>query len=346
MNATQNRNLFNRISVSIITGFLGCGKTTLLNHLVRHPGMDSVALIINEFGEIGLDNLLVETSIENTLLLENGCICCSVRGDLIDTVVDLLAKARNGTISKFSRILIETTGLADPGPIINTLQNQRVMAENCRLDSVVTLIDGVQGKSQAFAYPEAMKQIAQADVGLITKRDLIGDEKAAGLKAFAERINPALEVAAIENGYVAPGFLFGRDDTRSIAELSIGTADSLHRGHQHGHDTAVEHRHGNISTWSFVDEAPLDRDRLYAWLRMVYSLRASYMLRLKGLIRLDGYDCPLLLQGVGPVLSRPQFMPEWPKGKEVTRLVFIVKGLPKDKLSASFLRHVASLDCR
>jgi len=346
MNTSQNPSPPNRIAVSIITGFLGSGKTTLLNHLVRQPGMDSVALIINEFGEIGLDNLLVETSIENTLLLENGCICCSVRGDLIDTVGDLFAKAHNGTVPAFSRILIETTGLADPGPIVNTVQNERVMAERCRLDSVVTLIDGVQGKSQAHAHPEAMMQIAQADVGLITKRDLIDDEKAADLKAFAQSVNPALEVIAIENGQVEPDLLFGRDEARSIADISVGAADSVrdndHHDHHHDHGHATENRHGDISTWSFVDGAPLDRDRLNAWLRMLYSLRATHMLRLKGLVRLEGHNVPLLLQGVGPVLGQSQFLSRWPTEEEASRLVFITKGLPTEALRASFMRHVAS----
>jgi len=342
MNTAQNPSLSNRISVSIITGFLGSGKTTLLNHLVRQPDMDSVALIINEFGEVGLDNLLIETSIENTLLLENGCICCSVRGDLIDTVTDLFAKARNGTIPDFSRILIETTGLADPGPIVNTIQNERVMAERCRLDSVVTLIDGVQGISQARAHPEALMQIAQADVGLITKRDLIDDEKSVRLMAFVQRINPAMKVIAIENGIVAPDFLFSSDDTGSIADISVGAEDSLRHDHHHGHDDAVENRHGDISTWAFVDGAPLNWDRLRAWLRMVYSLRASHMLRLKGLVRLAGHERPLLLQGVGPALGQSQLLSEWPMGEEVSRLVFITKGLSKEALSASFMRHVAS----
>ncbi|MDA0241515.1 MAG: GTP-binding protein, partial [Proteobacteria bacterium] len=133
----------NRIPVSVITGFLGSGKTTLIGHLVAQPGMDKTALIINEFGEIGLDNQLVETAVENTLLLENGCICCSIRGDLIDTINDLFAKVENNQIPEFSRILIETTGLADPGPIIKSIQNEIALVRRCRLNNVVTMVDGV-----------------------------------------------------------------------------------------------------------------------------------------------------------------------------------------------------------
>ena len=215
MNFLNSTDHANRIPISIITGFLGSGKTTLLNQLTRQLGMNSIALIINEFGEIGIDNLLVETAIENTLLLENGCICCSVRGDLIDTVNDLFAKVRNGVIPGFSRIVIETTGLAEPGSIVNTLTNERVMASRCRLDNVVSLIDGVQGKIQAQRYPEAMKQIAQADIGLITKRDLISAADVADLETFVTEINPALRLLEIERGQVSPDMLFDHSNKYS-----------------------------------------------------------------------------------------------------------------------------------
>lgn len=329
----------NRQPVSIITGFLGSGKTTLLNHLVQQPSMDSVALIINEFGEIGLDNLLVESSIENTLMLENGCICCSVRGDLIDTVVDLYSKVQNGQIPAFSRILIETTGLAEPGPIINTLENERVLAERCRLDCVVTLIDGVQGEAQSRANPEAMMQIAQADIGLISKGDLIDQTQNQKIRDFALAVNPTLEIETIEFGQVPIETLFGRDQVRPLAALSPDTEH--HEDHDHGADQ-VENRHEHVSTWSFVDDGALDRTRLFDWLRMIYSLRGHAMLRLKGLVRLEGEPGPLLVQAVGPLLSPAQLLPQWPGGGEQTKLVFIVKGLPIETLRSSFERHVVS----
>ena len=148
MSERMNALLPNRLPGSVVTGFLGSGKTTLINYLVRQEGLGSTALIINEFGEIGIDNLLVETAIENTLLLENGCICCSLRGDLIDTISDLFAKVRNEQIPQFSRVLIETTGLADPGPIINSIQRDKAVIDRCFVDRVITVVDGVQGKAQ------------------------------------------------------------------------------------------------------------------------------------------------------------------------------------------------------
>ncbi len=330
-----------RIPVSIITGFLGSGKTTLLRDLISQPGMESIALIINEFGEVGLDNLLVETAIENTLLLENGCICCSVRGDLIDTINDLFAKVRTNIIPNFSRIVIETTGLAEPGPIVNTISTERVLVSRCRLDNVVTLIDGVQGKMQALTYPEAIKQIAQADIGLITKRDLISVADASGLAAFAAEVNPAIRLEEVEHGHVSPDMIFGQFDNHGDMSFApVSEEGPAHRHNDHSHEFSNEHQHGDVVTWSFVGRASLNRDRLFAWLQMLYSLRASHMLRLKGLVRLEGYTDPILLQMVGPVLGNPQLLTEWPGGEEKTRLVLIAKGLSMSDLRDSFERHV------
>lgn len=330
----------NRVPISVITGFLGSGKTTLLNHLVKQPGMESVALIINEFGEIGLDNLLVETSIENTLLLENGCICCSIRGDLVDTIGDLFAKAQNGDIPQFTRIVIETTGLADPAPIVNTIQGTSGLTNRCRLDGVVTLVDGVQGEHQARANPEAMMQIAQADLALITKSDLVSPQKGKSVSDFVTTVNPAIEAVPIAFGRIDPEILFELDRVESLSAVPHGDSHGHAEEHAHGHGHV--HQHGDIATWSFSGDAPLDHARLMSWLTMLYSLRAPAMLRLKGLVRIAGEDRPLLVQAVGPLLSPLKTLDGWPDGQARTRLVFIVKGLSVSALAASFARHVVS----
>ncbi len=338
---SQNRT--NRIPTSVITGFLGSGKTTLLNHLVQQPGMESVALIINEFGEVGLDNILVESSIENTLLLENGCICCSIRGDLVDTISDLFTKARNGQVPEFSRILVETTGLANPVPIVNTIRNDMAVADRCRLDGVITIVDGVQAENQARSNPEAVVQIAQADLALVSKADLIDDLQADRIRRFVLGINPGLEIELMANGRIDPETLFGRHGAGSARYSADDSPDSLvehdHADHDHV-DHPHENRHGDIATWSFVQEEPIDQDRLFGWLKMVYSLRATSMLRMKGLVRVAGEVQPLLVQAVGPIIDPVQKMSAWPDDDRSTRLVFIFRQLPIEALRESFKRHV------
>lgn len=318
----------NRIPVSLITGFLGAGKTTLINHLVTQPGMSDTALIINEFGEIGLDNMLVETAIENTLVLENGCICCSIRGDLIDTISDLFAKAGNNQIPGFSRILIETTGLADPGPIIKTIQNEVAVINRCKLNNVTTMVDGVQGSSQIIRHEEAVVQIAQADIALVSKTDLATPEEIEKIIADIYAINPTLIVKNIEHGQIEPDFLF--------------QATTKQASHQESHQAEHDHevRHGNVATWSFEHEGPLCEERLRDWLRMIYTLRPFAMLRLKGFVRLENAEQPILIQAVGNILSPPVWLEKWPNGKPQTQLVMIFKELSPDIVKKSFHQHV------
>jgi G3E family GTPase len=319
----------NRIPVSVITGFLGSGKTTLLNHLVSQKGMESTAVIINEFGEVGLDHVLVESAIENILLLENGCICCSVRGDLVDTICDLFAKARNAQIPNFTRILIETTGLAYPGPIVESLQCDEAVIRRCRLDCVIAMVDGVQGAAQIIQYNEAATQIAQADIVLLNKSDLCTADSLAQLSDDIVRLNPAVTVTAVEFGRIDPDRLF----------RSAGAQRPQIATHHH-HASDEEHRHGEIMTCSLLHDAPLDEARLRHWLAMIYSLKPHAMLRLKGFARLSNSTRPLFIQAVGGILSPLEWLDDWPDDKPETRLVLIFKGLSPQAVKKSFERHV------
>jgi G3E family GTPase len=321
----------NRIPVSIITGFLGAGKTTLISHLLTQPGMEKTALIINEFGEIGLDNLLVETAIENTLVLENGCICCSIRGDLIDTISDLFAKSENEQIPNFSRILIETTGLADPGPIVESINTEIAVQNRCQLERVVTLVDGVQGRAQIQQHEEAVVQIAQADIALISKTDICNPAEVENLKSEISAINPTLVINPIEQGRVDPDYLF--KDSSDHVVSAVLTHD--HHSHHNHH-----HNHGDVATWSLEHEEPIDEERLRAWLSMITTLRPYALLRLKGLIRLTTSERPLLLQAVGTQFSPPEWLEKWPGDLPRTQLVLIFKELSPDILKKSFHRHV------
>ena len=320
----------NRIPVSVITGFLGSGKTTLLNHLVGQKGMQSTVVIINEFGEVGLDHVLVESAIENVLLLENGCICCSVRGDLVDTICDLFAKARNAQIPNFTRILIETTGLAYPAPIVQSLQCDEAIIRRCRLDCVITMVDGVQGAAQIIQYEEAATQIAQADIVLLSKSDLCAADSLEQLRNDIVHLNPAVTIIDVEFGRIDPDRLF----------RSAGAQRPFAATHHHHHAPDAEHRHGEIMTCSLLHEAPLDETRLRHWLAMIYSLRPYAMLRLKGFARLSHSDKPLFIQAVGGIVSPLEWLDKWPDEKPETRLVLIFKGMSPQAVKTSFQRHV------
>jgi G3E family GTPase len=320
----------NRVPVSVITGFLGSGKTTLLNHLVSQKGMESTAVIINEFGEVGLDHVLVESAIENILLLENGCICCSVRGDLVDTICDLFAKVQNAQIPEFTRILIETTGLAYPGPIIQNLQCDEAVIGRCRLDCVVAMVDGVQGAAQITQYEEAATQIAQADIVLLSKSDRCTTDSLQQLNHDILQVNPAVTITAVEFGRIDPDRLF----------RSTGTERPFAAIHHHHGASNDKHRHGDIMTCSLLHEAPLDEARLRQWLAMIFSLRPHAMLRLKGFARLSHASKPLFIQAVGGIVSPFEWLDEWPDGKPETRLILIFKGMSPQAVKKSFQRHV------
>jgi len=322
----------NRIPVSVITGFLGSGKTTLLNHLVSQKGMQSTAVIINEFGEVGLDHVLVESAIENILLLENGCICCSIRGDLIDTICDLFAKVQNDQIPNFTRILIETTGLAYPGPIVQSLQCDEAVIRRCRLDCVIAMVDGVQGSVQLTQYEEAATQIAQADIVLLSKSDLCAAGSLEQLRHDIAQVNPAVTITAVEFGRIDPDRLF----------RSVGAERPFSAAGYHHHASNGEHRHGEIMTCSLLHEAPLDEARLRHWLAMIFSLRPHAMLRLKGFARLSNSDKPLFIQAVGGIVSPFEWLDDWPDDKPETRLVLIFKGMSPKAVKKSFQRHVLS----
>jgi len=336
----------NRVPVSVITGFLGSGKTTLLNRLVRNPGMADTALIVNEFGEIGIDHELVDSSFENTVVMDSGCICCSIRGDLIDTVSDLFANVAQGKLPAFSRIVIETTGLADPVPIIHTLGGEPVITDRCRLDSVVTMVDAQNGARQLDEHEEAERQVAVADVALVTKTDLVSKDAVQALRHRLERLNPGLPVHDVRHGEIDPDLLFDVS-AKALARIAAIAPDhdQIHRhDHDHDHDHHDDHRHdpddvnrhGNIRAYTIEAAAPLSWERLRLWLETVFSLRGADFLRLKGIVQIAGEDRPVVIQAVGNTFSPPRTLADWPGDTRASRIVLITKGLDSADLQTSF----------
>ena len=329
----------NRVPVSIVTGFLGSGKTTLLNYLVRHPGMADTALIVNEFGEIGIDHALVDQAFENTVLMDSGCICCSIRGDLIDTIADLFANAALGKIPHFSRILIETTGLADPVPIVHALAAGEEALGSCTLDLVVTTLDGVFGAAQLGEHPEVESQVAVGDAILITKADIADGDVVERLARRVEAMNPGVPVHRIAHGGVDPELLFAAGRRAGAAAPALHAHSHAHADdHQHDHGPAG-HQHGTIRSQAITAEEPLSPERLRGFLETLFSLRGEHFLRVKGIVDLRGEDRPVVIQAVGAAFSPPARLPAWRDGPRRSELVFIFRELDGAAIEQAF-RHM------
>ena len=321
-----------RPPVSIITGYLGSGKTTLLNRLLRDPALANTAVIINEFGEIALDHLLVAAPSENMVLLANGCICCAVRGDLVGTLEELARKRETGDAPPFDRVLIETTGLADPVPVLQTLITDPDVGPRYRLDGVVTLVDAVHGAGQLDAHREAVKQAALADRMLITKCDVAEDETVAALEERLAQVNPAARRYRVARGEIAPSELFG-----AMPERSEGTAVSGWLGHAAyvtpgGRQerllkgTRGPHEESVKAFASYLDQ-PVTQAGLVAWLHLLASIRGANLLRMKGLLNVEGR--PVAVHAVQTLIDEPVTLDDWPDSERRSRLVFITRDIAR-----------------
>lgn len=319
----------NSVPVTILTGFLGSGKTTVLNRLLKAPDLADTAVIVNEFGEVGVDHLLIEQAFENTVLLKNGCICCSVRGDVADTLATLFARMRDGTIPPFHRIVIETTGLADPAPVAHTLVTDGA-AYACRLDGIVTTVDAFHGPAQLVRQAEARSQVAMADRIFVTKCDMAD---AAAAEAAVRRLNATAPMRRVVQGDVAADEIFGigpqhdAGDARIMRWLAVPDAAPVSGDHH-------RHHHDEIATHLVAAEGSLRWADLRYWLDSILSTRGADILRLKGLVRIDGASRPLLLQAVHHMLYPLAWLERPPSAR--TEIVVIARGLSAAGLRASF----------
>jgi len=337
LNTGDTADLAARIPITVLTGFLGSGKTTLLNRLLREPDMHGTAVVINEFGSVGLDHDLVDHTEENMVLLANGCICCTVRGDLVEAF-ERLAQSPEALRGELRHVVVETTGLADPAPILHTLMGDPRLANRWRLAGVACTVDAFNAMATLDQHREAVKQAAVADRLLLTKTDLVPPGQLAPLCERLRAINPLAALTTEPDGALQAllGLLerpsaalvpmpIDQDSTRSF--FFPVTAPGQHDPNRHD---------DHIRSHVIVREAPLSREGFMAWLDMIAAMRGDDLLRVKGIVQLaDDPEHPMVIHGVQHLFHPPQSLPRWPSVDRRTRIVFITRDIDAEDIDAT-----------
>jgi G3E family GTPase len=324
-----------RVPVTVLTGFLGSGKTTLLNQLLREPDLQGTAVIVNEFGAIGIDHDLIAHTTEDTILLANGCMCCAVRGDLIGALVRLGERGAAGG-SALRQVLIETSGLADPAPILRTVMGEPAVKERFTLAGVCCTVDAVLALGTLDRHPEAARQIAMADQLFLTKTDLLSEPVSQQLLGRVSSLNPTGALHQQREQHVAA--------LRQAMQARTGDARSapaesglFYRPMPAAGDTGAPSPHADgITSFVIVRDQPLPRDGFYAWLDMVIAMRGEDLLRVKGIVHLaEQPERPLVFHGVQHLYQPPVSLPAWPSEDRRTRIVFITRGVDAEAMDES-----------
>ena len=340
-----------RIPVTLLTGFLGAGKTTLLNQLINDPEAGRIAVIMNEFGAAGLDHDLIEASTEETILMQSGCLCCTFRGDIAKTLGKLMARKQSGELA-FDRSVIETTGIAEPAPIVHTLVVDQLMPHYYRMDGIVTVADAATGASTLKTQMEAVNQIALADLIVVTKTDLVSEADLASYEARLSSSNNSAPRIYADHGKVPEGALFGvsvlREDVAADdIEAWLGKAGKPQTHHTHGddHDHDHDHDHGKdhdkhhqdnqIRSASIELSDPIPASVFEFWLDMLMAIKGPDLLRMKGIVHVQGMDWPFVFHGVQHIVDAPVPLKSLRGQDTVSRVVVIARNMSQDDLDAS-----------
>jgi G3E family GTPase len=306
--------------VNLLTGFLGSGKTTFLGRLLAEPALSRTAVLINEFGEVGLDHHLIERIDETVVLLRSGCLCCTIRGELASAIRDLHSRRERGLVPAFERLVVESSGLADPLPILSTIKADPVLQHHFRAGTVITTVDAVNGLSQIERHAESVRQVAAADRLVFTKTDLADEDAIARLLAQIRRINPD-----------APVIRAAKTELDAAALLNSGrTASDFNAAPMH------DIPHGErIRSFVVTVEEPIDWTAFGVWLTMLLNRHGDKVLRVKGILNLAGEAAPVAIHGVQHLVHNPVHMNGWPDNDRRSRVVFIVDGLDPDLIRRS-----------
>jgi G3E family GTPase len=326
------------IPLTVLTGFLGAGKTTLLNRLLKDEALSETAVIINEFGDVALDHLLVEYIGDNMVLLQSGCLCCTMRGDLVDALETLLRDLDNRRCT-FRRVLLETTGLADPAPVLQTAMAHPYLVQRYRLDGVVTVVDAVNGEATLDAHREAVKQAAMADRIVLTKTDLADQQQREGIVTRLRALNPAAPILDTAKGEATAERLLScglYDPERKIPDVKKWLAAETY-AHDHHHHHDVNRHDAHIGSFVLTADTAIPAGTLEMFLELLRANYGAQLLRLKGIVKLaEMPDTPVVVHGVQHVFHPTARLERWPDHDHRTRLVFITRDLPEQTVRELF----------
>ena len=323
------------IPVNILTGALGSGKTTLLKALLRAPRLAGTMVLVNELGEVGIDHHLVEHVSESTLLLENGCLCCAMRDDLKTALKELHARRDRGEIPRYERVVVETTGIADPVPIAYTLLAEPVLQHHYRLGNVVTVVDAVNAPVQLDRFPEPVRQVALADRLVVSKLDIAGPGALEALRQRLAALNPDAPLLGADSPDLDPVDLLITDihdrqsTSREVERWMHAAGDAA--GADAGHDPHP----AAITATCFTFDAVLDWTAFGVWMSMLLHRHGDRVLRLKGLLNVAGVPGPVLVNGVQHLVHPPAHLDRWPDDDRASRLIVISSGLDREEIERS-----------